>query len=186
MRPRAEPRQDAFGSAFYLVVPVGGRQPERLRLHLGTTAGLAAGSSGSRYHGWTKDQQLVMQGFASGAKRQSSNFFARTIPSIFLARWNSQYKAIVANSTFTAFQVFPSGTSCGMMLSSTDGECRLKARAKCPHCNRESANSRFCTNLGCGKRLDAPAQLFARTRAARIGPIGPKPHPEPGAPGAVQ
>ena len=34
----------------------------------------------------------------------------------------------------------------------------------CPHCHLVSANSQVCTNLGCGKRIAASVQLFARTR----------------------
>ena len=34
----------------------------------------------------------------------------------------------------------------------------------CPHCHLVSANSQVCTNLGCGKRIAASVQLFARPR----------------------
>jgi hypothetical protein len=34
----------------------------------------------------------------------------------------------------------------------------------CPHCHLHSANKYVCTNLGCGKRLSAPVQLYARAR----------------------
>jgi hypothetical protein len=34
----------------------------------------------------------------------------------------------------------------------------------CPHCNRQSADKLVCTSLGCGKKIDAPVLLFARTR----------------------
>jgi len=44
----------------------------------------------------------------------------------------------------------------------------LKGRAICRHCNRESTDNQVCTNLGCGKRLDAPVRLFARTRTLPI------------------
>jgi hypothetical protein len=37
----------------------------------------------------------------------------------------------------------------------------------CPHCNRYSANDKICTSLGCGKRIAAPVQLFARARARK-------------------
>jgi hypothetical protein len=38
----------------------------------------------------------------------------------------------------------------------------------CPHCNRESANNQVCTNLGCGKPITAPVQLFARIRSQPV------------------
>ena len=41
----------------------------------------------------------------------------------------------------------------------------------CPHCNRESANNQVCTNLGCGKRITAPVQLFARIRVQPVARI---------------
>ena len=40
----------------------------------------------------------------------------------------------------------------------------LKKQVVCPHCNLYTANDKICTNLGCGKRLAAPVQLFARPR----------------------
>ncbi len=36
----------------------------------------------------------------------------------------------------------------------------------CPHCNRHVAlvHNGVCTNIGCGKLLSAPVQLFAHVR----------------------
>ena len=60
-----------------------------------------------------------------------------------------------------------------MMLFTIRGSMSVsKARVICPHCNRESADNQVCTNLGCGKRLDAPVRLFARNRALPFGSIG--------------
>ena len=42
----------------------------------------------------------------------------------------------------------------------------------CPHCNRESADNRVCTSLGCGKRLAAPVRLFARIRTPMARKMG--------------
>jgi hypothetical protein len=40
----------------------------------------------------------------------------------------------------------------------------------CPHCFRESASDKVCTSLGCGKRLNAPVQLYARVRRTTARP----------------
>jgi len=39
----------------------------------------------------------------------------------------------------------------------------------CPHCNRESADNRVCTSLGCGKRIAAPVRLCARIGTPIVG-----------------
>jgi len=43
-----------------------------------------------------------------------------------------------------------------------DEDIMLSLRTVCPHCNRTSADALVCTNLGCGKRIADPVQLFAR------------------------
>jgi hypothetical protein len=57
----------------------------------------------------------------------------------------------------------------------------LKAKVICPHCNRESADNQVCTNLGCGKRFDAPVRLFARTRTLPVRNMGVAPRSLAGA-----
>ena len=75
------------------------------------------------------------------------------------------------SSTFSAVQVFPYRPDSGMMLFTSRGSMSFP-KVICPHCNRESADNRVCTSLGCGKRLAAPVRLFARIRTTMVGKIG--------------
>jgi hypothetical protein len=73
------------------------------------------------------------------------------------------------------------------MIPFVSRDTLLKGKAVCPDCNRESADNQVCTSLGCGKRIDVPVRLFARTQTLPVGKMGSSPRlREGGGPGMVQ
>ena len=77
--------------------------------------------------------------------------------------WNYQYESSTCQHAHLSFWIEFRTTQWHAFRRMTQGSSTRVVI--CPHCNRQSADKLVCTNLGCGKKITAPVQLFARARS---------------------